>query len=82
MGIHFKINETNIWGIQYHPEITYDKMISLINFRTEKLIKNKAFENKIEINKHIEMIRAENKISNKDSRMRELENWLNLLKKN
>ena len=80
MGIHFKSGESNIWGIQYHPEITYDKMISLIHFRSKKLIKNKTFKDHKEINKHVEMIENENKITNKDSRMRELENWLNFLK--
>ena len=80
MGIHFKSGESNIWGIQYHPEITYDKMISLIYFRSKKLINNKTFKDHKEINKHVEMIENENKITNKDSRMRELENWLNFLK--
>tara|TARA_A100001011_G_C14318259_1_gene849046 strand:+ start:3241 stop:4032 length:792 start_codon:yes stop_codon:yes gene_type:complete len=81
MGIEFKIGECNIWGIQYHPEITYDKMISLIHFRSEKLLKNKAFIDQAEINKHVEVISKENKIINKDSRMRELGNWLDIIKK-
>ena len=33
MGICFKSGISNVWGIQYHPEITYSKMISLIKFR-------------------------------------------------
>ncbi len=80
MGVEFKVGESNIWGIQYHPEITYDKMISLIHFRTEKLLNNKAFIDQEEINKHVEVITNENKIINKDSRMRELGNWLNIFK--
>ena len=79
MGISFKSGISNIWGIQYHPEITYDKMISLIHFRKDRLLKNKAFIDEDEINSHVKIIEDENKISNKDSRMRELENWLNTI---
>ena len=80
MGVQFRAGESNIWGIQYHPEITYEKMISLIHFRTERLLKNNVFANQEEINKHVGVIQAESKITNKNSRMRELENWLNIFK--
>ena len=81
MGINFKSGVSDIWGIQYHPEITYDKMISLIHFRKDRLLNNKAFVDEEEINNHVAMIAEENKKSNKDLRMRELENWLNYLLK-
>ena len=81
MGVNFKSGVSDIWGIQYHPEITYDKMISLIHFRKDRLLNNKAFVDEQEINKHVAMIAEENKKSNKDLRMRELENWLNYLLK-
>ena len=81
MGVNFKSGVSDIWGIQYHPEITYDKMISLIHFRKERLLNNKAFVDEQEINNHVSMITEENKKSNKDLRMRELENWLNYLLK-
>ena len=32
-SIYFTVGDTKIWGLQYHPEITYEKMISLIEFR-------------------------------------------------
>ena len=38
MGLNFKTNTSDIWGIQYHPEITYEKMVSLIHFRKERLL--------------------------------------------
>ena len=79
MGINFNVGSTNVWGIQYHPEITYAKMISLIHFRRDRLLEKKAFINQIEIDTHVKIIEDENKISNKDARMRELENWLNNL---
>ena len=79
MGINFNVGSTNIWGIQYHPEITYAKMISLIHFRRDRLLEKKAFIDQMEIDSHVKIIEDENKISNKDARMRELENWLNIL---
>ena len=81
MGVNFKSGVSDIWGIQYHPEITYNKMINLIHFRKDRLLNNKAFVDEQEINNHVAMIAEENKKSNKDLRMRELENWLNYLLK-
>ena len=81
-GLNFKINECDIWGIQYHPEISYDKMIRLIHFRTERLIEKKAFEDQKEIDNHVQMIEQENQISNKDLRMIELRNWIRYLNEN
>ena len=81
MGVNFQSAASDIWGIQYHPEITYDKMISLIHFRKERLLNNNAFVDEQEINNHVRMIAEENKVTNKDLRMRELENWLNYLLK-
>ena len=77
MGINFKCGVSDIWGIQYHPEITYDKMITLIHFRKDRLLNNKAFIDEDEINSHVKMIADENKITHKNNRMKELENWLN-----
>ena len=79
MGVNFKNGISNIWGIQYHPEISYDKMISLIHFRKDRLLNNKAFIDENEINSHVKMIADENKITNKNARMKELENWLNII---
>ena len=76
MGLNFKAGVSDIWGIQYHPEITYKKMISLINFRKDNLLNNNSFNDEKDLNSHIEIIENENKISNKNSRMTELKNWL------
>tara|TARA_B100000963_G_scaffold238063_1_gene208155 strand:+ start:588 stop:1370 length:783 start_codon:yes stop_codon:yes gene_type:complete len=79
-SLHFKVNETNIWGLQYHPEITYEKMISLIEFRKDRLIENrKVFNNEQEVNNHISFIKDEISITDKEKRMVELKNWLNQL---
>mgnify|MGYP001317163472 CR=1 FL=1 len=80
-SIHFKHGISDIWGLQYHPEITYDKMITLIKFRKDKLINTrKCFKDEKEIQEHINFIEKEIKISEKESRMLELRNWLNYLK--
>ena len=80
MGLNFEFETANIWGIQYHPEITYEKMITLINFRKENLINNKSFNDENDLNAHIKIIEDEIKKTNKDSRMKELKNWLDLIK--
>ncbi len=80
-SIHFKAGLSDIWGLQYHPEITYHKMISLIKFRKERLINDrKCFKDELEIQNHIKFIENEIKRSEKDSRMLELKNWLNYLR--
>ena len=79
-SLYFKVNETKVWGLQYHPEITYEKMISLIEFRKEKLIKlRKVFRDEKDVESHISLIKNEISISNKEKRMVELKNWLNQL---
>ena len=80
-SIHFKSGVSDIWGLQYHPEITYDKMITLIKFRKEKLITvRKCFKDEEEIQNHIKFIEEEIKKSKKETRMLELKNWLDYLK--
>ena len=82
-SIYFKKDLCEIWGLQYHPEITYEKMIKLINFRKDKLINfRKAFNDENQINKHITFIEKEISISNKKHRMVELKNWLQNLNGN
>ena len=78
-SLNFKVGECDIWGLQYHPEITYNKMINLIIFRKKRLLDRGAFKNENEINDHIKNIEEENKKLDKISRMRELENWLDYL---
>tara|TARA_B110000196_G_scaffold47099_1_gene37660 strand:- start:15 stop:806 length:792 start_codon:yes stop_codon:yes gene_type:complete len=79
-GLNFKTNVSEIWGLQYHPEITYQKMVKIIKFRKNVLIKKRnRFKNEEEINNHINFIEEEIKISEKNSRMLELRNWLNLI---
>ena len=80
-SIYFTVGDTKVWGLQYHPEITYEKMISLIEFRKKRLIDNrKVFKNEDEIKNHIAFIKNEIAVSNKSQRMLELKNWLDNIK--
>jgi len=79
-ALHFIVGNSEIWGLQYHPEIPYDYMIKLINHRSKKLINNKSFNNQEEINRHISLIRKAKTQLKEDTRLLELKNWLNYLK--
>ena len=77
-SMYFKINNNNVWGLQYHPEITYQKMIQLIKFRKDRLIETrKVFANHDQVDEHISFIEKEISISDNQQRMIELRNWLN-----
>ncbi len=79
-SLYFKVNDSNVWGLQYHPEITYEKMISLIKFRKDRLIENrKVFDSEEEVENHVSFIKNEILKSNREKRMVELKNWLNFL---
>ena len=55
-------------------------MIDIIRFRKKALIeKRKRFKNEEEVNSHIEFIEKEIETSEKNSRMLELRNWLNMI---
>ena len=76
-SISFNHEKSEIWGIQYHPEIKYEKMIELIKFRKDRLInQRKAFKSYDEIDHHISLIKNELSKSEINHRMIELKNWL------
>ena len=79
-ALHFTVGNSEIWGLQYHPEISYDYMIKLIKHRSKKLINNKSFKNETEINQHISLIEKAKVQLKDDIRLLELKNWLNYLK--
>ena len=79
-ALHFTVGNSEIWGLQYHPEIPYDYMIKLIKYRSKKLINNKIFKNENEINQHIILIEKAKAKLEDNSRLLELKNWLNYLK--
>ena len=69
-SVHFKSGVSDVWGLQYHPEITYHKMITLIKFRKDRLINvRKCFKDEQEVQNHIKFIEQEIKKSSKDAQM-------------
>ena len=81
-ALHFIVGNSEIWGLQYHPEIPYDYMIKLIEHRSKKLIDNKSFKNETEINQHINLIEKAKVHLKDDIRLLELKNWINYLQEN
>ena len=81
MALHFNVGKSEIWGLQYHPEIPYDYMIKLIKYRSKKLIDKSIFRDIKELNAHVKVIEKA-KIELEDNiRTLELKNWLNHIKK-
>jgi GMP synthase (glutamine-hydrolysing) len=81
MALQFHVGKSEVWGLQYHPEIPYDYMIKLIKHRSQSLIKKEIFKSINEVNSHIEVIKKANIELKDDIRTLELKNWLNYIKK-
>ena len=79
-GLHFRVGKSEIWGLQYHPEIPYDYMIKLIKHRSKGMLEKNVFKNQDATNKHIDSIEKANAKLSDDVRTIELKNWLNYLK--
>ena len=80
MGIYFKVDNSEIWGLQYHPDYKYSQMISLSNARKDRLLNNKVFNNEKDYLKHISLIEEEDKKLDFKNRTCEVKNWLDFLK--
>ena len=81
MALHFHIGKSEVWGLQYHPEIPYDYMIKLIKYRSKGLIDKQIYKNINEINSQIRVIEKAKILLKDDIRTLELKNWLNHIKK-
>ena len=80
MALRFNVGKSEIWGLQYHPEIPYSYMIKLIKYRTRNLVEKNVFKNKNEVAKHLDFIRKAEIKLNDDIRTLELKNWLHYIK--
>ena len=80
MALQFNVGKSEIWGLQYHPEIPYDYMIKLIKHRSKGLIDKKVFKNIHEVNSHLGVIKKAEIETKDDIRTLELKNWLNHIK--
>ena len=79
-ALHFYVGKSEIWGLQYHPEIPYDYMINLIKHRSKGMIEKNVFKNQDKINQHVNFIEKAKLELSDDLRTIELKNWLNYLK--
>ena len=82
MAIHFKSGESEIWGLQYHPDYEYWQMINLSNARKDRLLNNNIFKNETEFENHIKYIKNEDEKLDFENRTCEIKNWLENIKLN
>ena len=80
MALQFNVGKSEIWGLQYHPEIPYEYMTKLIKHRAKGLIDKKIFNNMNDLNSQINIINKANNELKDDIRTLELKNWLNYIK--
>ena len=78
MAIYFKSGQSEIWGVQYHPDYEYWQMVNLSNARKDRLLNNNIFKNEDEFEKHVKYIEEQDLDFN--NRTHEVRNWLNNLK--
>ena len=78
MAIYFKSGQSEIWGVQYHPDYEYWQMVNLSNARKDRLLNNNVFKNEDEFEKHVKYIEEQDLDFN--NRTHEVRNWLNNLK--
>jgi GMP synthase (glutamine-hydrolysing) len=76
MAVHFKSSNSEIWGLQYHPDYEYWQMVNLANERKYKMIENEYFKNENEFQNHIDYIQEEDKKLDFQNRTCEVKNWL------
>ena len=80
MGIYFKSGNSEIWGLQYHPDYQYYQMINLSNERKDRMIKNTNFKDENDFQNHMNYIKNEDKKLDFENRTCEVRNWLNIIK--
>ena len=80
MGVYFKVENSEIWGLQYHPDYEYWQMINLSNERMGKMIAKEYFMNEEAFKKHIDFIKSEEKNLDFKNKTYEIQNWLDIVK--
>jgi len=80
MGVHFKSENSEVWGLQYHPDYEYWQMISLSNERMGKMIAKEYFKDEETFKKHIDFIKSEEKNLDFKNKTYEIQNWLDNIK--
>ena len=80
MGVYFKSGNSEIWGLQYHPDYEYWQMINLSNERKDRMIENNYFKSENDFQNHMNYIKDEDKKLDFENRTCEVRNWLNIIK--
>ena len=80
MGAYFKSANSEVWGLQYHPDYEYWQMINLSNERMGKMIAKEYFKNEETFKKHIDFIKSEEKSLDFENKTYEIKNWLDIIK--
>jgi GMP synthase (glutamine-hydrolysing) len=80
MGIYFKSGNSEIWGLQYHPDYEYQQVINLAKERKDKMLANKYFDSEEAFQNHINYINKEEKKLHFDNKTQEIKNWLNFIR--
>ena len=80
MGIYFKSGNSEIWGLQYHPDYEYHQMINLSNERKDRMINNKNFKDENDFQNHMNYIKEEDGKLDFENRTCEVRNWLDIIK--
>ena len=80
MGVHFKSENSEVWGLQYHPDYEYWQMINLSNERMGKMIAKEYFKDEETFQKHIDFIKSEEKNLDFKNKTYEIQNWLDIIK--
>jgi GMP synthase (glutamine-hydrolysing) len=80
MGTYFKSENSEVWGLQYHPDYEYWQMINLSNERMGKMIAKEYFKNEEAFKKHIDFIKSEEKNLDFKNKTHEIKNWLDIIK--
>ena len=80
MSVYFKSGNSEIWGLQYHPDYEYYQMINLANERKNRMIKNEYFKNENDFENHIDYIKEEDKKLDFENRTLEVKNWLDFIR--
>ena len=82
MGVYFKSGNSEVWGLQYHPDYEYWQMINLASARKDRILENNHFNNETEFQNHLDFIKNEDKKLDFENRTCEVRNWLNYIKIN
>ena len=80
MGVYFKSENSEIWGLQYHPDYEYWQMINLSKERMGKMIAKEYFKDEETFEKHIDFIKSEEQNLDFKNKTYEIQNWLDIIK--